>query len=1021
MTGSDGVRAPVAAAAGQGQEADGQQTEGEKASHQSSSSSPRRPWKLPALLDHFNKRDLKVVFRCWIATWVATLLIFIQPSLDQIGIATFFAALTLYIAPPATILLPYLLSAFSALLGMCLAWLWGLLTMKAALAARPASDTSTRLAALEQAAVQRARESGTDAADEATLLVLDGFMLDARVTAVYYVMICVFIYALARLRLTNPKFSFMQIFGTIVSDVFLLNAPSLPSFNGSIGSVLVKPGAIGIGLGAASCLLFFPQTTSYAIMAKMEGLLRTFNGAIKASDRRLRKEPIYLASLNVDRARLIGVWKAMQPLMSLLPLDVARCLWSADDLLTLQKLLQKVMRKSVALVDLHIAALSAANQEEMVMHYREEQLKTEAQNETGHTIRPGHHHLQELATIMSALHGAGYGELPDGTATPGELPSRLLTTCSASIDLAARCIHEINSCRWIKRVPKETAGTFAGELQAKSEELRSFRERCAAETPEALLSDYDYAFDDAGYLRPQNGSRSDPIPLRDLTTNLALNQHIMDFSAALELLIDHLVFLLHGRTESRIWLPITLRHAMSWLVTPKSSDQELGTGFAVDQTPSLAEAKQVTQRRTSELKSLKGVRDLKRNAMPKSRLSRIIIISYRWLTNPAGMYAARLVIVTIATSIPSAIPSSAGFFYREKGIWAVITAQLTLLPFMADFVVSILSRAAGTVVGGALGMLAWYIGSGSGNGNPYGLGAVTAFMTVIIVWLRLWGPPMFTVAGVMCGATYVLVIGFGYDNHHISTYGLPGQGYEAFWKRVVIVFIGLLAAVIVHIFPKPTSATSHVCHVLAKSVRRMSDQYAILLLSQKRPAENSSLGVLAERDSFDLGHSLSLLEPSIHLVKAEMSFGPFDQKPLRKALEECRNLNRSLTRLLSITHTLPPDLKHRFETVSGLLDDHVIGDIMAVLHIVQEAFENGASLPERLPTPLTRTFYHAWQRHKHERPNRALLRHESYPQYCVVISSYLKFLSTIDNLVLLLTETLGESHILFGWGQESAV
>jgi hypothetical protein len=47
--------------------------------------------KLPGWLDHFNARDLKVLFRCSLAAWVAALLIFISPSLSVIGNATFFA------------------------------------------------------------------------------------------------------------------------------------------------------------------------------------------------------------------------------------------------------------------------------------------------------------------------------------------------------------------------------------------------------------------------------------------------------------------------------------------------------------------------------------------------------------------------------------------------------------------------------------------------------------------------------------------------------------------------------------------------------------------------------------------------------------------------------------------------------------------------------------------------------------------------------------------------------------------
>lgn len=979
-----------------------------------------RQWKLPALLDHFNRRDLKIFLRCWVATWVATLLIFIQPSLERIGVATFFAALTLYIAPPANVLFLYLLSAASALLGMCLAWLWGLLTMKAALAARPAHDTRAKLAALQQAALQKAHESGGSPQDAAEVLIFDGFMLDARVTTVYYVMIVVFIYALARLRLTNPRFSFMQIFGTIAVDVFLLNGPSLPSFNGSIGGILVKPGAIGIGLGAVSCLLFFPQSASFTIMDKMQGLLRSCAASISATEKRLRQQPLELAGLNGQRVRMIGAWKALQPLMPLLPLDVSRCCWSADDLIRLHELFRDTLRKSVALIDFHIASLSARENEQMLKSWGEAEAGTMA-----HLAGPGHHHLQELAGMMNALHSVEHGELPDRTTDIlRDATSELLDECSASFDLAARCLSEVNSCRWIKRLSPETANSLCSELQERSAALRRLREQCKSTTPDALLTALDVSRDDQDGARAGEVAQADHTSLRDFMASLALEQHICDVCIALEVSLKHLAVLLTERRNSRLWMPTKLRNALSWIFRPKTSDPAVSDGDeAVEGNAGASEAEKAAQRRIRESKGRDRARNLRRSASARrSGLSKAIIATYRWLTNPAGMYAMRLAVVTIATSIPSAIPHSAGFFYREKGIWAVITAQLTLLPYMADFVLSIFSRAVGTVAGGLIGMAAWYIGSGSGDGNPYGLGAITALATAVLVWLRIRSPHMFAVAGIMSGATFVLVVGFSYDNRHIDQHGLPGQGYEAFWKRVVTVFLGLLAAAVVHVFPKPPSATSHVCHVLAKSMRRMSDQYAILLLSQKHhPDEDDALCAVAELESLHLVSSLSGLTPSIHVLKFEMSFGPFDQKTLHEALEGCRGLNQALSRLLSVVHTLPPGLKKRFVAVSGMLDDHVIGDIMAVLHIIQQSFENGAPLPERLPTPLTRTFYSAWRRSEVAAVDRDLVRQEGYCQYCIAISAYLKFLSAVDNLILVLAQALGESHILFAWCQASDV
>jgi hypothetical protein len=50
-----------------------------------------RKRRLPAFLDHFSARELKIFFRCWVAVWVASLLIFIDPVATDFGQATFFA------------------------------------------------------------------------------------------------------------------------------------------------------------------------------------------------------------------------------------------------------------------------------------------------------------------------------------------------------------------------------------------------------------------------------------------------------------------------------------------------------------------------------------------------------------------------------------------------------------------------------------------------------------------------------------------------------------------------------------------------------------------------------------------------------------------------------------------------------------------------------------------------------------------------------------------------------------------
>jgi hypothetical protein len=45
--------------------------------------------KLPPMLDHFNAKDLKRLFKCSLPVWIQALLIFVNPTLKVMGSAAF--------------------------------------------------------------------------------------------------------------------------------------------------------------------------------------------------------------------------------------------------------------------------------------------------------------------------------------------------------------------------------------------------------------------------------------------------------------------------------------------------------------------------------------------------------------------------------------------------------------------------------------------------------------------------------------------------------------------------------------------------------------------------------------------------------------------------------------------------------------------------------------------------------------------------------------------------------------------
>ncbi|KAL8243602.1 hypothetical protein R6Q59_009860 [Mikania micrantha] len=52
--------------------------------------SSKKTKRLPEWLDHFNARDLKILFKCSMAAWIYTLFLLLEPTLKVIGQATFF-------------------------------------------------------------------------------------------------------------------------------------------------------------------------------------------------------------------------------------------------------------------------------------------------------------------------------------------------------------------------------------------------------------------------------------------------------------------------------------------------------------------------------------------------------------------------------------------------------------------------------------------------------------------------------------------------------------------------------------------------------------------------------------------------------------------------------------------------------------------------------------------------------------------------------------------------------------------
>lgn len=97
-------------------------------------------------------------------------------------------------------------------------------------------------------------------------------------------------------------------------------------------------------------------------------------------------------------------------------------------------------------------------------------------------------------------------------------------------------------------------------------------------------------------------------------------------------------------------------------------------------------------------------------------------------------------IATFAIWITAVIPHSAYFVYQHRGIWALIMAQTAAALSGGELIFTFAMRIIGTVVGLLYGAVMWYISTGNGRGNAYGLAATAAVGYIPLIFLRVWAP-----------------------------------------------------------------------------------------------------------------------------------------------------------------------------------------------------------------------------------------------------------------------------------------
>jgi hypothetical protein len=430
----------------------------------------------------------------------------------------------------------------------------------------------------------------------------------------------------------------------------------------------------------------------------MEGLLSLAKYPVNCTVSYLKKdsEPLVLKDLLGVKAKAITAYSAMEPAIAFLPLDFSRSRWNADDVKCLREPVRQTMLSSLSLLELHIGSVRVRNKFKEFRPPSDEEVTPDLATKEKPPHEPGHQQLMQSAEFIQALRSAESEALLSETVEAlHQSTAEILPACVDTITTVIESIHTVNFSRWFNRPTKEKFDQLLHQSRDRLVALRSVRRSFAAKATERLLQSYADRFDDSGRLK--HVSNLAIHPSRGITIGMVYEEQILDLADSLEKLLERVIQLSQARTKEKTWFPTGIRYAAAWIFKIKIAAPIADQSTDVDPDVEDEQSKEAQRR----LRISRGGGGKHRKGIGK-----LILGTYEWVINPEGLYALRMVVITIAFAIPAVIPSSAGFYFREKCIWSLIIGQSTILIYIADFIFSLMSLAIGTVVGCVLGLVA---------------------------------------------------------------------------------------------------------------------------------------------------------------------------------------------------------------------------------------------------------------------------------------------------------------------------
>ncbi|KAL1937670.1 hypothetical protein VTO73DRAFT_12945 [Trametes versicolor] len=570
------------------------------------------------------------------------------------------------------------------------------------------------------------------------------------------------------------------------------------------------------------------------------------------------------------------------------------------------------------------------------------------------------------------------------------------------------------------KIEKARAERLA-KLEALSQGVKAALQRFKKDKRHRVLDPYRSAFDPK-HVSAMSGI-SEPPPHRYLFHCYMYQYHLMRFSSILTELLDTIIKLEKEHPKARLWWPgIPIRKMLEWSPWTPSEDMDRDD----DEDPDIIQGIHpewnddlgITRRRDPDA------------LPPANAFQHVMHWVYEVVTalgRGNALFALKAGMLTVILCIPSFLKETAAFAYRERFVWGIFMGQLTLARFRGDTTFGLVARIVSTFMGGVIGTTMWYISTGSGNGNPYGLAAVIGVCAPFFFFWRLYWPvpPM---TNIILFVTTGLVLGFSWQNTH-TTLPFRFMGWQLAWRRFVLVVCGVTAAFLFSFLPPSTTLRKYQRLSMSTTVSELGAVYcSIVSFANTREHQEISRGDIVQ----SLVAIRLKLKRSIVLktnIVYEFSLrGRWPSDRYQKILDLQLQIAYLLSHLMSVVEHLEPAWSRAFLRRTRFLDADFQGDVLAVISMISTALRTGNPLPQITPCPLLDRFMihtHGLNVIRQEADDdyglpRTMtidtLENEQYLCFSVGVTTAFGIVLRLDKLMVATKELVGEQYHIHGIG-----